>query len=104
MLMSAMQSYLSSKLLDQLQKAEKDTIWDQHSDMLLWLLYIGGTFASPGSVRSRYIDLLRANMIARFSMIYSTPSRILEILRQFIWSDVAFSPDASRLWEEILDK
>ncbi|UKZ93267.1 uncharacterized protein TrAFT101_008187 [Trichoderma asperellum] len=94
-------SYLSSKLLDQLQKAEKDTIWDENSDLLLWLLYIGGTFASPGSVRSRYIDLLRANITARFSMICSSPSRILEILRQFIWSDVAFISDASMLWEEI---
>ncbi|EHK18274.1 uncharacterized protein TRIVIDRAFT_47366, partial [Trichoderma virens Gv29-8] len=95
-------SHLSSQLLDQLQKTEKDAIWDENSDLLLWLLYIGGTFASSGFVRSRYIDLLRTNITTRFSMIDSSCLRTLDVIRKFIWSDNAFFSEASRLWEEIL--
>ncbi|KAL6885759.1 hypothetical protein GGI43DRAFT_303172 [Trichoderma evansii] len=95
-------SYLSSQLLDQLQKTENDVIWDENSELLLWLLYIGGTFASSGFVRSRYIDLLRTNITMRFPVTYNSCSRTLEIMRKFIWSDIAFYSEASILWEEIL--
>ncbi|KAL7931191.1 hypothetical protein V8C35DRAFT_310628 [Trichoderma chlorosporum] len=94
-------SHLSSQLLDQLQKTEKDAIWDENSDLLLWLLFIGGIFASPGPVRSRYIDLLRTNVTTRFSVIDGSFLRTIDVTRKFIWSDIAFLSDASRLWEEI---
>lgn len=95
---------MSSQLLDQLQMTEKDAIWDNHSDLLLWLLFIGGIFASPGPVRSRYIDLLRKNISMRFSTVYNARSRTLEIMRKFIWSDRAFISEASIFWEEIAHK
>ncbi|KAL7904694.1 hypothetical protein GGI35DRAFT_192332 [Trichoderma velutinum] len=95
-------SYLSSQLLEQLQKVEIDDMWDQNSDLRLWLLYVGGTFASPGSVRSTYVKLLRSNITTRFSDIDDSRSRIFEIMRRFIWSDFAFFSKASMLWEEIL--
>lgn len=69
--------------------------------MLLWLQYIGGTFASPGPIRSIYIELLRTNISIRYSMGGNTRSKILEIMRNFIWSDLAFISEASIFWEEI---
>lgn len=101
MLMCNLQSYLSSQLLDQLQKVEKDFMGDEYSDLLLWLLYVGGTFASPGPVRSTYVKLLRSNIITRFRGIDMSYSKIFEIMRKFIWSDFAFFSKASLLWEEI---
>ncbi|KAL5088527.1 hypothetical protein Trisim1_006484 [Trichoderma cf. simile WF8] len=94
-------SYLSSQLLDQLQKVEKDFMGDEYSDLLLWLLYVGGTFASPGPVRSTYVKLLRSNIIMRFRGIDNSYSKIFEIMGKFIWSDFAFFSEASLLWEEI---
>lgn len=102
MLMCYMKSYLSSQLLDQLQKTENDAIWDENSELLLWLLYIGGTFASAAFVRSRYVDLLRKNITTRFPVTCNSCSRTLEIMRKFIWSDIAFYSEASILWREIL--
>lgn len=100
-LMCNLQSYLSSQLLDQLQKVEKDDMCDEYSDLMLWLLYVGGTFAPPGSVRSTYVHLLRSNMTARFRGVPDSHSKIFEIMRKFIWSDFAFFSKASLLWEEI---
>lgn len=100
-LMCNLQSYLSSQLLERLQKAEKDYMCDEFSDLLLWLLYVGGTFAPPGSVRSTYVKLIRSNIIPRFRGIDNSYSKIFEIMRKFIWSDLAFFSKASLLWEEI---
>ncbi|EHK50808.1 hypothetical protein TRIATDRAFT_288672 [Trichoderma atroviride IMI 206040] len=94
-------SYLSSQLLDELQRAEQDAIWNENPDMLLWLQYIGGTFASPGPIRSMYIELLRRNLATRFSIGCDARSKILEIMRNFIWSDLAFISEASMFWEEV---
>jgi hypothetical protein len=93
---------MSSQLLAQLQKIETDPIWDENFDLLLWLLFIGGTFVSPGSLRSKYVGLLRRNIATKFPMISDARSRTLEIMRKFIWSDFAFASEASNLWEEII--
>lgn len=100
-LICCMKSYLSSQLLDLLQRTEQDGTWDENPDILLWLQYIGGTFASPGPIRSRYIELLRTNISTRISMGYNARSKILEIMRKFIWSDLAFKSEASVFWEEL---
>lgn len=96
-----LKSYLSSQLLDQLQRTEQDAIWNDNPEMLLWLQYIGGTFASAGPIRSTYIKLLRTNISTRSFMGCITRSKVLEILREFIWSDLAFISEASIFWEEI---
>jgi hypothetical protein len=93
---------MSSQLLDQLQESETDPIWDDNSDLLLWLLFIGGTFVPPGSLRSKYVCLLRRSMATKFPMISDVRSRTLEIMRKFIWSDFAFASEASNLWGEII--
>ncbi|KAL7895445.1 hypothetical protein HDV63DRAFT_381529 [Trichoderma sp. SZMC 28014] len=97
----AIPSYLSSQLLDLLQRTEQNIIWDENPDMLLWVQYIGGTFASPGPIRSRYIELLQTNISTRSSMVCNSRSRILEIMRKFVWSDLAFKSEASTFWEEL---
>ncbi|KAL6792083.1 hypothetical protein J3E68DRAFT_61904 [Trichoderma sp. SZMC 28012] len=98
---SVIPSYLSSQLLGQLQKVEKDYMCDEYADLMLWLLYVGGTFAPPGSVRSTYAELIRSNIITRFGGIDNSHSKIFEMMRKFIWSDLAFFSRASLLWEEI---
>lgn len=101
LLICSMKSYLSSQLLDLLQRTEQNIIWDENPDMLLWVQYIGGTFASPGPIRSRYIELLQTNISTRSSMVCNSRSRILEIMRKFVWSDLAFKSEASTFWEEL---
>ncbi|KAI3317268.1 hypothetical protein HD806DRAFT_541324 [Xylariaceae sp. AK1471] len=95
-------SYISSQMLRQLQQANNDPTWDDHPELLLWLLYIGGAFAPTGIVRSEYVALLRSNYAIRFGDLYRSWPELLEILKQFIWSENAFMSQVKALWEETL--
>ncbi|KPM35519.1 hypothetical protein AK830_g11061 [Neonectria ditissima] len=94
--------HISSQLLHELQKANNDPIWDDHPDLLLWLLYIGGAFSPVGTVRSDYIALLRSNNAARFGDLYGSWPELVEVLKQFTWSEKAFMSHVKKLWKETL--
>jgi hypothetical protein len=87
-------------LLYEIQQAIDDPIWDDHPDLLLWLLYIGGAFAPKGTVRSGFVALLRSNNAARLGDLNISWSELLGILKRFIWSEKAFTSQAKALWEE----
>lgn len=65
--------------------------------MLLWLLYIGGAFAPPGTVRDGYVNLLRKHHGKRGW------AETVQTLEAFIWSDSAFQDHASGLWQEVCE-
>ncbi|KAI0487346.1 hypothetical protein F4859DRAFT_252095 [Xylaria cf. heliscus] len=92
--------HISSQLLRELQQANNDAIWDDHPDLLLWLLYIGGAFTSAGAVRSGYIALLRSNNAYRFLGLYESWPKSLGTLKQFPWSEKAFMTHFKAFWEE----
>jgi len=90
------QANISTKLLFELQQTYDDPTWDEHADLLLWLVYMGGAFAPTGPVRSSYIALLQSGKYGASKSWIQT----YEILRGFIWSDVAFRTEVRKLWEE----
>ncbi|KAI0405487.1 hypothetical protein F4802DRAFT_606757 [Xylaria palmicola] len=92
--------HVSSQLLDELQKAKDDTAWDEHPDLLLWILYIGGAFAPEGALRSEYISLLRSNSTSRFRNLYKSWPELIAVFEQFIWSEKAFLKKFELLREE----
>ncbi|KAI0458449.1 hypothetical protein F5B21DRAFT_459705 [Xylaria acuta] len=92
--------HVSTQLLRELQQADDDPIWDDHPDLLLWLLYIGGAFAPAGTVRSDYITLLRSNNASGFGYLYESWPESLGILKQFTWSEKAFMTHFKTFWEE----
>ena len=77
-------------------------MWNEHPDLLLWLLYIGGAFATVGTVRSDYVALIQSNNAVRFKHLYRSWPELLAILEQFIWSEKAFMADFKGLWKETL--
>ncbi|KAL4786414.1 hypothetical protein BJX76DRAFT_321277 [Aspergillus varians] len=95
-------SHISSQLLAKLQRTNDDPIWNEHPEILLWLLYIGGAFAPTGIVRSEYVDQIRWTTATRFRDLYRSWPELLEILKQFIWSEKAFLSPVKVLWEEVL--
>ncbi|KAL4883798.1 hypothetical protein BJY04DRAFT_24647 [Aspergillus karnatakaensis] len=97
-------SHISSKLLHILQQTsnDQDTLWDDHPKFLLWLLYIGGAFAPEGKVRSGFIALLRANNASRFAGWDLSWQGVVEILKEFVWSEKAFGVAVRGVWEEVL--
>ncbi|KAL4901095.1 hypothetical protein BDW74DRAFT_187935 [Aspergillus multicolor] len=90
-------SHISSELLVNLQQTRDSLIWTQHSDLLLWLLYIGGAFAPSGPTRSGYLDLLRLSS----DHGYSSWPEVHDCMRQFIWSDNAFLVPVRALWRDV---
>ncbi|KAI0377550.1 hypothetical protein F5Y04DRAFT_264105 [Hypomontagnella monticulosa] len=98
---SVVPSHLSLRLLRELQQANGDSVWDEHPDVLLWSLYVGGAFAPVGSVRSEYVVLLRLNQHNRFRDRYESWPELLEVLREFIWSEKAFTSSVKAFWEEV---
>ncbi|TPX16075.1 uncharacterized protein E0L32_004070 [Thyridium curvatum] len=94
-------SHISSKLLFTLELAEKDPVWDKHPELLLWLLYIGGAFASDAVTRSGYVRALRERHSSRYTSRSTSWQKVLQIMKQFIWSDDAFIPHVKTFWKEV---
>ncbi|KAJ5523743.1 N-ethylmaleimide reductase [Penicillium frequentans] len=99
---STIPSHLSLQLLCKLQQANDDSIWDGRPGLLAWLLHIGGSFAPLGTIRSEYVALLQINRRTRLRGLYTSWPELLEILKQFIWSDKAFMSQVKAFWEEIV--
>ncbi|KAN0099217.1 hypothetical protein V8E51_012992 [Hyaloscypha variabilis] len=97
---STIPSHLSLQLLGKLQQANDDVVWDNRPDLLAWLLHIGGAFAPTGTIRSSYVLLLRLNRSTRLRGLYASWQELLEILKQFIWSENAFMSQVKAFWEE----
>ncbi|KAJ4249276.1 hypothetical protein NW757_007853 [Fusarium falciforme] len=77
-----------------------DPVWDDFPDFLAWLLHIGGGFALPGTIRSGYLALLRFENNTRLGGLYESWSDLLEVLKQFIWSEIAFALPVKTFWED----
>ncbi|KAI0111295.1 hypothetical protein GGR51DRAFT_509619 [Nemania sp. FL0031] len=92
--------HVSSQLLGELQKANNDPVWNNNSDLFLWLLYIGGAFSPVGAVRSGYIELLRSHNISRRKILLTSWPTLLETMKRFIWSDKAFMTHFKAFWED----
>lgn len=97
----AKQPFLSTRLLHQLQKSSSDPMWDAHSDIVVWLLVVGGAFTSEKSVRSHYIALLRSHYSTRCVRRYQSRKQLLEILRRFIWSEKGFLSQVVSFLKEV---
>ncbi|KAF2705409.1 hypothetical protein K504DRAFT_388300 [Pleomassaria siparia CBS 279.74] len=97
---STIPSHLSFQLLCELEKAKDDIIWDNQPGLLAWLLHIGGAFAPTGSIRSGYVVLLQLNRNTRLRGLYTTWPGLLDILKQFIWSEKAFAEQVQVFWQE----
>ncbi|KAG8674062.1 hypothetical protein FPOAC1_000025 [Fusarium poae] len=90
---------ISTQLLHELQETYHNPVWDDDADLLLWLIYMGGAFSPCGPVRSSYINMLRSAMSERYGVTKSW-TETYEILRDFLWSDVAFRIEVRKVWEE----
>ncbi|KUJ15540.1 uncharacterized protein LY89DRAFT_648891 [Mollisia scopiformis] len=99
---SVIPSQISAKLLQKLEQVHGDSIWDHwdgQTSCLLWLIFIGGSFAPVGT-KSGYIELLRFKYATRFANRYQSWPAVHEVLKQFIWSEKAFSSQVKTFWED----
>ena len=94
------QHYVSSQLLCKLKEADESSLWEEHLDLLIWLLYMGGAFLPVGSTRSEYIAILNRQYSAKLGGLYRSWPGVQEVLKQFIWSHKVFKEQIKRFWED----
>ncbi|KIW18512.1 hypothetical protein PV08_02800 [Exophiala spinifera] len=101
--LSVMPPLISSQLLQKLQQEHDESDWYGHSDLLSWMLYIGGAFAPRGPTRTGYIKLLQkqAEFSSEFMHLSLSWSDLVQDLRQFVWSEKAFSTQVRSFWDEV---
>lgn len=91
---------MSTVLLEKLQQADINDVWDDDPDFFLWLLYTGGAYLSAGPTRSAYIALINQKFSYGFRSPYSSISTVLHIFKMFVWSEEAFSAEIERFFAE----
>jgi hypothetical protein len=94
-------NFCSTKLLSVLQDSELDACWDNQSEMLIWLLYVGGSFAENKRVRLRYLALIHGSYRSRLVDTGDVWEPVKTILSKFIWSSSAFEERVKQFWSEV---
>ncbi|KAL7917078.1 hypothetical protein ACQKWADRAFT_324944 [Trichoderma austrokoningii] len=100
----AIPGYLSTVLLEKLQLADTNGVWDDDPDLFLWLLYTGGAYLSAGPTRSAYITLINQKFSYGFRSPYNSLSTVLNIFKMFVWSEEALSAEIEGFWAEASKK
>ena len=85
-----------------LQQTSECFEWNEHHDLLLWLLCIGGAFAPPGPARSGYAMLFRSHCALQYGDLSGSWSELVEFSKEFIWSERAFELPTRSFWQESL--
>ncbi|KAK2029181.1 hypothetical protein LX32DRAFT_617604 [Colletotrichum zoysiae] len=99
---SVIPSYVSKHLLHSLQQSDEDFFWSNDPDLLVWMLYLGGSFSPKGMIRSAYKQLLRRNYESRrFEPSYDSSTDVIEVMRQFFWSEKSYRSQFEEFWAEI---
>lgn len=91
---------MSVLLLEKLQQADINGVWDDDPDLFLWLLYTGGAYLSASPTRSAYIALINQKFSYGSRSPYSSLSTVLHIFKMFVWSEEAFPAEIGRFWAE----
>ncbi|KIW00265.1 uncharacterized protein PV09_08155 [Verruconis gallopava] len=93
--------HISRQLLYQLRESRSNPLWDEHKDLLVWLLYTGGALSPEDVARSEYVELLRENNVSRFGGQFESWPELLQTLEQFIWPKEAFTSRVRELWTAV---
>ena len=91
----------ASHLLQKLQKTS-DEQWTGNEDLLLWILCMGGAYASP-SVRPRYVELVTCTYHTQLQPLTKTEEwvDVESCLGMFVWSSKTFGPPAGIFWAQV---
>lgn len=88
-------------LLKILQASNEDPLWNDHIDLLIWILHIGGSFSPKGTTRLEYKAILQTYRVSRFSGKYSSLEELIQILDQFVWSGKTYRAQVEEFWNEL---
>jgi hypothetical protein len=90
--------FLSNRLMIALMKQNLQSCWENQSELLLWVLFIGGSVTQRGSTRSWFLAALK--MVCSY-LHKSCWHDIKETLSNYLWSDRIWEDRCKRLWLEM---
>lgn len=91
-------SRLSARLLDEIHAMDTWSGWQDHADLLLWLLNIGTTSTFDDTVRRAYERLCNERHRALLRPISRSWDELDTQLRKFIWSDEVHVASVGGFW------
>lgn len=98
---SVIPSSLAAQLLRKLQQHEAWQGWDEHADLLLWLLNIGAAFATERPIRLGLVGLWHGSHRARLQPFSVSWEEVRAHLRRFIWSESIYEPRCGTFWDRL---
>lgn len=96
---SKMPISLSQRLGQTLAQSDLDTCWNQHIDLLLWVIFIGASRAKSESDLFVYTKALSL-VLGQFGTLCETWEQTVLILETFIWSEKVFGDSCRAIWAE----
>ncbi|KAL6898345.1 hypothetical protein GGI43DRAFT_423809 [Trichoderma evansii] len=82
-------------------ESDSEPFWNDNPDLLIWMLYMGGSFSPRGNAHSEYKTLIQNNHNSRFIGMYHSLDDLVGILHDFIWSEKAYRMQVEEFWKEI---
>jgi hypothetical protein len=96
---SKMPTSLSQRLSQTLSQSDLDTCWNQHIDLLLWVVFIGASRAKSQSDLPVYTKALGL-VLNEFGTMCATWEQTVLILETFIWSEKVFGDSCKAIWAQ----
>lgn len=96
---SKMPISLSQRLSQSLSRSDLDTCWNQHIDLLLWVVFIGASRTKSQADLPVYTKALRL-VLSQFGSLCETWEQTVLILETFIWSEKVFGDSCRVLWNQ----
>ncbi|KAF2729389.1 hypothetical protein EJ04DRAFT_502503 [Polyplosphaeria fusca] len=93
-------AFCTSQILRILQESENE-MWFLWSELLTWLLYIGGAFATDKKIRVHFIASILGTYRNEVHELHKSWESLEELLMTFIWSRNAMSEKVRQFWDEV---
>jgi hypothetical protein len=91
--------FLSVQLGQALMASDLQNDWTRHIDLLLWVIFVGGTFARITPMYPLYVGMLRG-LLGELGDLCGTWERTRVLLKMFVWEEKVFGRPCEELWVE----
>jgi hypothetical protein len=91
--------HCAAMLLRHLDDAQHCLNWVGHEELLTWMLFVGGTFASSSAIRRQYAALIHGPYRAKVACHFLCWDNLQILLKTFFWSDTLFNARAKQFWD-----
>lgn len=93
--------YVAGRIVGLLSRLSNISHWDTESELLTWLLFIGGGLAVRADTRSYCAKLILGPFDQKIGHLHQSWESTKMVLRKFPWSKYIIEPRAFSFWAEV---